>query len=65
MLCVRSGDFAQICSNVLPRVILLVLLSNALRPLVAFGGNIQGNDNIFRTLFAMRVCPDIELNYSY
>jgi hypothetical protein len=38
MLCVRSGDFAQICSDVLSRVILPVLLSNVLRPLVAFDG---------------------------
>ena len=65
MLCVWSVGFAQIRSDVLPRVILPVLLSNVLRPLVAFGGKIQGSDNLFRTVFAMKVCPDIELNYSY
>ena len=58
----------RFCSNsfrCVPRVILPVLLSNVLRPLVAFGGKIQGSDNLFRTVFAMRFCPDIELNYSY
>jgi hypothetical protein len=50
MLCVLSVGFAQIRSDVLPRVILPVLLSNVLRPLVVFGGKIQGNDNLFRTL---------------
>jgi hypothetical protein len=48
-----------------PEFILPVLLSNVLRPLVAFGGKIQGRDNQICTVFAMRVCPDIELNYSY
>jgi hypothetical protein len=41
-----------------PEFILPVLLSIVLRPLVAFGGQIQGSDNQFRTVFAMRVCPD-------
>jgi hypothetical protein len=62
MLCVCSVGFAQIRSDVLPRVILPVLLSNVLRPQVVFGGKIQGSDNLFRTLIAMRVCPDIALN---
>jgi hypothetical protein len=48
MLCVWSVGFAQIRSDVLPRlarVILPVLFSNVLRPLVVFGGKIQGSDN--------------------
>ena len=65
MLCVWSVGFAQIRSDVLPRVILPILLSNVLRPLVVFGGKIQGSDNLFQSLIAMRFCPDIALNYSY
>jgi hypothetical protein len=65
MLCVWSVGFAQIRSDVLPRVIFPVLLSNVLRRLVVFGGKIQGSDNLFRTPIAMRACPDIALNYSY
>ena len=52
-------------AQVLPSVIFPVLFSNVLHPLVAFGGKIQRSDNLFRTVFAMRFCPDIELNYSY